>query len=84
MSELTSMKNIGKEMEKKLLAVGITSPEMLNKIGAKKAFKKIKEIYPNVCLVHLYTLQGATENIDFNSLSENTKNELNKFNDTLK
>lgn len=84
MSELTSMRNIGKEMSKKLLTAGITSPEMLKQMGAKQAFLKIKAIYPNVCLVHLYTLQGAIENVDFNCLSEQMKEDLKEFSDTFK
>lgn len=84
MSELTSMINIGKEMEKKLTAVGIDSPEKLIETGAKQAFLKLKEKYPQVCLVHLYTLEGAIHNIEFNSLSEDTKKELKEFSDFLK
>ena len=38
MSELTSMRNIGKEMAKKLTTVGIASPEKLIEVGAKQAF----------------------------------------------
>ncbi len=84
MSELTSMINIGKEMAKKLTSVGIESSEDLIKAGAKEAFLKLKQKYPNVCLVHLYTLEGAINNIEFNSLSEDKKNELKEFSDFLK
>ena len=84
MSELTSMVNIGKEMEKKLISVGIESPEQLIEIGAKDAFLKLKQKYPNVCLAHLYTLEGAIHDIEFNRLSEDTKKELKEFSDFLK
>lgn len=84
MSELTSMMNIGKEMEKKLVSVGIDSAEKLIETGSKQSFLKLKEIYPNVCLVHLYTLEGAICNIEFNSLSEDKKKELKEFSDFLK
>ena len=56
MAELTSMMNIGKEMAKKLDSVGIGSAEELVCSGAEQAFLKLKERYPNVCLVHLYAL----------------------------
>lgn len=79
MAELTSMMNIGKEMAKKLAAVGIDSPEKLTHTGAKQAFFKLKEAYPQVCLVHLYALEGAIENIEFNCLSEEKKKELKEF-----
>jgi len=84
MSELTSMRNIGKEMAKKLTSVGIESSEKLIEVGAKDAFLRIKQKYPNVCLVHLYTLEGAIHDIEFNSLPEDTKKELKEFNDYLK
>lgn len=84
MAELTSMMNIGKEMAKKLASVGIESSEELMEIGAKEAFLKLKRKYPNVCLVHLYTLEGAIENTQFNSLSEDKKKELKEFSDFLK
>lgn len=84
MTELTSMMNIGKEMERKLKAVGIDSPEKLIAEGSKQAFLKLKETYPSVCLVHLYTLEGAIQNTEFNSLSEETKKELKEFSNFLK
>lgn len=51
MSELTSMMNIGKEMERKLISIGIDSAEKLMELGAKQAFVKLKQEYPQVCLV---------------------------------
>lgn len=84
MSQLTSMMNIGKEMAKKLTTVGIDSAEKLIETGSKQAFLKLKEVYPQVCLVHLYTLEGAIYNIGFNCLSEDKKKELKEFSDLLK
>ncbi len=84
MAGLTSMMNIGKEMEKKLTSIGIESSEKLIEAGAKNAFLRLKQKYPNVCLVHLYTLEGAIHNIEFNSLSEEKKRELKEFSDYLK
>ncbi|MCI8743989.1 MAG: hypothetical protein HFG63_15465 [Lachnospiraceae bacterium] len=84
MAELTSMMNIGKEMAKKLDSVGIGSAEELVRQGAEQAFLKLKERYPNVCLVHLYALEGAVRNVEFNSLLEGRKKELKAFSDFLK
>lgn len=84
MSELTAMMNIGKEMAKKLQKVGIDSPEELAKTGAKQAFLQLKQEYPNVCLVHLYALEGAICNTEYNCLSEEKKKELKEFSDFLK
>lgn len=84
MTELTSVMNIGREMARKLTAVGIDSPEKLLKEGAKQAFFKVKTVFPQVCLVHLYALEGAVQNVEFNSLSEEKKRELKEFSDCLK
>ena len=84
MSDLKLMMNIGNEMENKLLSVGIESSEKLIEVGAKGAFLKLKQKYPNVCLVHLYTLEGAIHNTEYNRLSEETKKDLKEFSDFLK
>ena len=84
MSELTSMMNLGREMADKLMSVGIESSEKLIEAGAKEAFLKLKQKYPNVCLVHLYALEGAIHGIEYNRLSEDTKKELKEFSDFLK
>lgn len=84
MDSLTSMMNIGKEMARKLTAVGIDSPEALVRTGAKHAFFKLKELYPEVCLVHLYALEGAIRNVGYHELPEDTKKDLKGFSDFLK
>lgn len=84
MSELISMMNIGREMAKKLASVGIESSGELIETGAKAAFLRLKQKYPNVCLVHLYALEGAIQDTDLNRLSEDTKRELKEFSDFLK
>lgn len=84
MAELTEMMNIGKEMAKKLTAVGIDSSEKLIDIGSKQAFLQLKQEYPSVCLVHLYTLEGAITDTEFNCLFEEKKKELKEFSDFLK
>ena len=76
MPELTDMMNVGKDMAKKLNAVGIDLSEKLIEIGSKQAFLQLKQEFPNVCLVHLYTLEGAITNTEFNCLSEEKKKEL--------
>ena len=77
------MRNIGREMARKLATVGIDSPEKLSAIGAKQAFFQLKAVYPQVCLVHLYALEGAIEQIEFNQLSKEKKKELKEFSDFL-
>ena len=84
MTDLRSMAKIGVEMERKLTAVGINTPEELIEQGSKQVFVKLKQAYPQVCLVHLYVLEGAIQNTEFNSLSEEKKKELKEFSDFLK
>lgn len=84
MSELASMRNIGKEMARKLTAVGIDSPEKLREAGSKQAFFQLKEMFPNVCLVHLYVLEGAITDTDYNRLPEATKTDLKGFSGFLR
>lgn len=84
MAELTSMTNIGKKMAYKLASIGIDTSEKLIATGSREAFLKLKAAYPNVCLVHLYALEGAIQNKEFNSLTEEKKKELKEFIDFLK
>lgn len=41
-------------------------------------------MYPQVCLVHLYTLEGAIQDMEFNMLPEDKKKELKDFSGFLK
>jgi DNA transformation protein len=84
MAELTSLRNIGKEMEKKLKSVDISTAEELKKIGSEDAFVRLKLHYPNVCLVHLQTLEGAVSDMEYNQLPEDVKQRLKNFSDSLK
>ena len=84
MAELTSMRNIGKEMARKLTAVGIDTPEKLAQAGSKEAFFRLKAVYPQVCLVHLYALEGAIQDVEFNGLPKEKKQDLKEFSDCLK
>ena len=84
MEKLTSMENIGRGMSEKLAAIGIDSGESLKALGAEAAFAKLKARYSQVCLVHLYALEGAVCHLPFDSLSESRKKELKAFSDSLK
>ncbi len=84
MVELSSLKNIGKEMERKLKSIDINSAEELKKIGSKDVWFRLKIKYPEICLVHLYTLEGAINDTEYNQLSEETKKDLKAFTDQWK
>ena len=84
LKKISSIKNIGKEIERKLKTIGINSAEELKKIGSKDTWFRLKLKYPEICLVHLYTLEGAIRDIEYNQLSEETKRELKAFTDQWK
>lgn len=84
MAELSSLKNIGKEIERKLKTIGINSTEELKEIGSKDAWFRLKLKYPEICLVHLYTLEGAISDKEYNQLSEEKKKDLKVFTDQWK
>jgi DNA transformation protein len=71
--------NIGKEMERKLKTVGINTDEDLIEMGSKEAFVKLKMLYPSVCAIFLYTLEGAISDIPYNHLPEDVKADLKEF-----
>lgn len=78
------MCNVGKEFARKLESVGIRSAEELTRTGSMEAFLRLKIRYPNVCLVHLYALQGAIDQTAYNYLPETIKEELKRFSDSLR
>ena len=84
MAKLASMMNLGKEMDRKLRSVGITSAEELMAVGSREAYRRLKVRYPNVCLVHLYCLEGAVTQTEYNCLSREKRAELKAFSDSLK
>lgn len=84
MTKLSSLPNIGKEMELKLNSIGIFSAEELQVAGSKNAFIKLKMKFDTICLVHLYCLQGAVDCEKYDRLSPEVKKELKEFADTLK
>ena len=83
MAEFPSMLHMGIEMAKKLKSVGIYSAEELLAAGPEQAFARLKKQYPQVCLVHLYALEGAVSHTEFNSLSVEKKQNLKAFSDAL-
>ena len=64
--------------------MGIRSPEELLAADSKEAFFRLKTVFPQVCLVHLYALEGAIQGVEFNSLSADKRRELKRFSDQLK
>ncbi len=63
MGKLLHLPNIGQELEKNLLAVGIESPEMLREKGSRNTFVKIKTIDSSACFNMLLSLEGAVQGL---------------------
>ena len=78
MAEVTSL-GLGKTMEKKLRAAGIHSAEELKEIGSKQAGFRLKEIYPNTCVVILYHLEAAIRGCEIKQLGDSVKAELKDY-----
>lgn len=70
---------LGKTMEKKLHSVGIHSAEDLKDIGSKQAVFRLKEKYPNTCVVILYHLEAAIQGVKIKQLDAACKSELKAY-----
>ncbi len=79
MSKLEKQPNIGKELERQLNEVGITTFEELFDIGSKEAWLRIKSVDDSACINRLYALEGAVQGIRWHNLSEDIKGELKEF-----
>lgn len=79
MSELTSLPNIGKVLEKNLLSAGISTVEELRALGTKEAFLRVRMVDDGACVQMLYGLHGAIIGQKDNDLPKETKEELKRF-----
>lgn len=78
MAAVTTL-GLGKTMEKKLHSVGIHSAEELREIGSKQAVFRLKEQYPNTCVVILYHLEAAIQGVGIKQLEDSCKAELRAY-----
>lgn len=78
MAAVTSL-GLGKVMERKLHSVGIHSAEDLKNIGSKQAVFRLKELYPNTCVVILYHLEAAIQGVGIKQLDAACKSELKAY-----
>lgn len=79
MDTLSSLPNIGKTLEGKLIIVGINTPKELTNIGSKNALLRIREIDQSGCYNMLCALEGAIQGIRWHGLSKEKKEELKEF-----
>lgn len=78
-NELISLPNIGKVVAKKLIEVGISTPEELRAVGAEQAFIRLQTIDEGACLCMLQGLEGAVQGIRWHNLPKERKEELKQF-----
>lgn len=78
MAAITTLK-LGKTMETKLHCVGINSAEELKALGSRHAVMRLKDRYPNTCVVILYHLESAIQGIEMKELDTKTKAELKEY-----
>jgi len=79
MSKLLHLPNISRELEDKLLAVGIDTPEKLREKGSRNVFVKIKTNDSSACYKMLLSLEGAIQGVLSEDLDEEIVNELMEF-----
>ena len=79
MGKLSDLPNIGKEVEKQLNEVGITTYEQLKDLGSESAWLKIQKIDDSACIHRLYALEGAIHGVKKSLLPDERKAELKDF-----
>ena len=79
LSQLEKHPNIGKELERQLNEVGITTFVQLSDIGSRQAWLRIRSIDDSACINRLYALEGAIQGIRWHNLTEKNKGELKEF-----
>jgi DNA transformation protein len=74
-----ALPNIGKVIAEKLKRADIHSYHELKKIGAEKAFLRLKMEDEDACLSSLCALEGAIEGIRWHDLPKERREELKSF-----
>ena len=78
-SDLSSLKNIGPTIQKRLQGIGINTKDDLKRIGPVLVYQKIQSKNPGktipVCY-YLYSLQGALEGKHWDDISQKKKQKL--------
>ncbi len=83
-NDLTALPEIGPVVAGQLAAVGLGTPDQFRAVGAREAFRRIKEqLDPGACLNLLYGLEAATCGIRATELPPETKTELKQWKKAL-
>jgi len=79
MSDLCTLPNIGKTMEKRLASVGISDVKTLKEVGSKEAFMRLRLLEGDTCFCSLCGLEGAVQGIRWHYLDDKSKKDLKRF-----
>ena len=79
MGEITALPNIASKVAAQLADVDITTEEQLKAIGSRGAWLRIRARDPSACIMRLYALEGAIQNVRWHYLDQSTKNDLKEF-----
>ncbi len=79
-SQLSSLQNIGKNVEQRLNDIGIFNLEDLKRLGAAEAYKRMKVQSQKTLpfCYYLYSLQGAIMETHWDTIPEIIKEKLKK------
>ncbi len=79
MKKLSHLPNISLQLEARLVATGIDTPDKLRQKGSRNAFMKIKMMDSSACFNMLLSLEGAIQGRLMEELDEATKLELKQY-----
>ena len=68
MEKLSDLPNIGPELEKRLLTIGISTAMDLKSMGSCKAYQGLRIVDTSTCINTLYALEGAIQNVRWHKL----------------
>ena len=79
MGDLSTLLNIGAQLEAQLAEVGIHTAQQLQQTGSREAWVRILARDPSACLMRLCALEGAIQGVRWFYLSAETKASLRDF-----
>lgn len=79
MSKLIHLPNIDRELDSKLVAAGIATPDQLREKGSRHVFLKIKTMNSSACFDMLVALEGAVQGKLADELMDKEIEELKLF-----
>lgn len=74
-ADLIRLKNLGEKSADMLIAIGISTPQQIEELGAIEVYRRLREQH-RVTRVMLWALQGALMDLPYNQLPEDIKQDL--------